>query len=137
MHSSKNRTAWPEYALDIAKVVSRRSEDPFFKVGACILRNDNSDAGVGYNGAPPGIEIDWSNRDERRRRVVHAEVNALRYVVPNEAYLIACNLLPCNDCLKMIASYGIIKIVYEQTYDLDTSSLDLSKEFNIELINIK
>lgn len=137
MHSSKNRTAWPEYALDIAKVVSRRSEDPFFKVGACILRNDNSVAGVGYNGAPPGIEIDWSNRDERRRRVVHAEVNALRYVVPNEAYLIACNLLPCNDCLKMIASYGIIKIVYEQTYDLDTSSLDLSKEFNIELINIK
>ena len=137
MHSSKNRTAWPEYALDIAKVVSRRSEAPFFKVGACILRNDNSVAGVGYNGAPPGIEIDWSNRDERRRRVVHAEVNALRYVVPNEAYLIACNLLPCNDCLKMIASYGIIKIVYEQTYDLDTSSLDLSKEFNIELINIK
>ena len=49
------RLDWEEYALELARVASLRSEDPFMKVGACVLRNDNSVAGVGYNGAPPGI----------------------------------------------------------------------------------
>ena len=60
-----NRISWEEYALELAKVSSRRSEDPYVQVGACILRLDNSVAGLGYNGAPNGIEIDWSDRDER------------------------------------------------------------------------
>ena len=60
------RLDWQEYALELARVASLRSEDPFMKVGACVLRHDNSVAGLGYNGAPPGIEINWENRDERR-----------------------------------------------------------------------
>ena len=130
------RLDWEEYALELARVASLRSEDPFMKVGACVLRNDNSVAGVGYIGAPPGIEINWENRDERRRRVVHAEVNALRYVKPGECKVLACNLLPCNECLKMIASYGIKKVIFSNIYDLDKSSLDLAKEFKIELIQL-
>ena len=65
---SMKRLDWEEYALELARVAALRSEDPFMKVGACVLRHDNSVAGLGYNGAPPGIEIDWSNRDERRKR---------------------------------------------------------------------
>ena len=130
------RLDWEEYALELARVASLRSEDPFMKVGACVLRNDNSVAGVGYNGAPPGIEINWENRDERRRRVVHAEVNALRYVKPGEGELLACKLLPCNDCLKMIASYGIKKVIFSDIYELDKSSLSLAREFKIQLIQL-
>ena len=130
------RLDWEEYALELARVASLRSEDPFMKVGACVLRNDNSVAGVGYNGAPPGIEINWENRDERRRRVVHAEVNALRYVKPGEGELLACILLPCNDCLKMIASYGIKKVIFSDIYELDKSSLSLAREFKIQLIQL-
>lgn len=128
------RPSWQEYALKMAMVASERSEDPYVQVGACVLRHNNSVGGLGYNGAPPGIEINWQDRDERRKRVIHAEVNALRYVHPNECYLLACTHLPCNDCLKMVASYGISKVVYKEVYERDPSSIDLSKEFNIELI---
>ncbi len=131
------RIDWPEYALSLARVASLRSEDPYTKVGACVLRNDNSVGGLGYNGAPPGIDINWSNRDERRKRVVHAEVNALRYVKPGESQLLACTHLPCNECLRMIASYGIKKVFFGEEYERDTSSLELSKEFGIDLVSLK
>ncbi|MAF24541.1 deoxycytidylate deaminase [bacterium] len=131
---SKGRLSWEKYALSLAQASSLRSEDPYVQVGACVLRKDNSIIGVGYNGAPPGIDIDWSNRDERRKRVIHAEVNALRYASPGEGYLLACTHLPCNDCLKMIASYGIKKVIFGEVYERDSSSINLSKEFNIELI---
>ena len=130
------RLDWQEYALELARVASLRSEAPFMKVGACVLRSDHSIAGLGYNGAPPGIDINWEDRDERRKRVVHAEVNALRYAKPGECELLACNLLPCNECLKMIAAYGIKKVVFSKIYDLDKSSLKLAKEFGIQLIQI-
>ena len=130
------RKSWEEYALSLASAASERSEDPYLKVGACVLRHDNSVAALGYNGAPPNVEIDWTNRDERRKRVVHAEINALRYVRPYECYLLACTHLPCNDCLRSIASYGITDVVFGELYDKDHSSLEISKELNINIHNI-
>ena len=130
---SNNRLSWAEYALEIAYAVSKRSEDPYLKVGSCVLRHDNSVAGVGYNGAPKGININWENRDDRRLRVVHSEVNALRYTKPGECKLLACTLLPCNDCLKMIASYGIKEVIFSKFYDKDETSLKLATEFDINL----
>ena len=129
-----SRTTWEEYALDLARVASRRSEDPYVKVGACALRHDNSVAGMGYNGPPPGIDIMWDDREYRRKRVIHAEVNALRYVRPGECRLIASTLLPCNDCIKTIAAYGIRTIVFQDVYERDYSSLTLAEEFRIDLI---
>ena len=131
------RLSWEEYALELAEVASKRSEDPYVKVGACVLRHDNSVAGLGYNGAPPNIDINWEDRDERRKRVIHAEVNALRYTSPNECRFLACTLLPCNDCLKMVASFNIKYIFYRDVYQNDLSTLDLAKEFNIELTCLK
>ena len=84
-----DRLSWEEYALQLATAAAARSEDPYERVGACVLRLDYSVAGVGYNGAPSGVEIDWSDRDRRRERVVHAEVNALRYVRPDEGDILA------------------------------------------------
>ena len=103
------------------------------KVGACLLRHDNSVAGVGYNGAPSGIELNWQDRDHRRVRVVHAEVNALRYTRPGESYLLACTHIPCNDCMKTIAAYGIKEVVFNDVYVRDMSSFDIAQEFNIKL----
>ena len=130
------RPSWARYALELAKAASLRSEDPYLKVGACVLREDKSVAGVGYNGPPAGINIDWSDRDERRKRVVHAEINALRHTRPGEPHLLACTLLPCNDCLKTIAAYGVKQVWYEEVYDKDLSSLALAQEFKISLIKI-
>ena len=130
------RISWGKYALELAKVASQRSEDPFVKVGACALRKDNTVAGLGYNGAPAGVEIDWEDRDDRRKRVIHAEVNALRYTKPGECKLIATTLLPCNECLKLISAYGIEAVIFDEIYQRDYSSLNLAKEFNIELVSV-
>jgi len=127
------RLSWEEYALELAIIASRRSEDPYEQVGSCVLRHAHSVAGLGYNGAPKDVNIDWSNRDQRRARVIHAEVNALRYARPGECYLLACNLLPCNDCLKLAAAYGVEKIIFKKFYDRDDSSLSIAKEFGLDL----
>ena len=68
--------------MKLAEVASTRSEDPYVKVGAFVLRQDHSIGGIGYSGGPSGVEIDWSDRDTRRQYVIHAEANALRYISP-------------------------------------------------------
>tara|TARA_B100000959_G_C14928811_1_gene602687 strand:- start:1186 stop:1662 length:477 start_codon:yes stop_codon:yes gene_type:complete len=133
MPSGAGRIDWRRYALKLALVASERSEDPFLKVGACVLRSDNSVAGLGYNGAPPGINLNWENRDERRLRVVHAETNALRYCEPGRCSILACSHLPCNDCLKTIATYGIREVIFNEVYIRDISSLDVAGDLGIKL----
>jgi dCMP deaminase len=125
--------SWEEYAMALAGVAALKSKDPYVKVGCCLLRHDNTIASLGYNGFPSGVEEDWSDRDERRKYVNHSEQNALRFVKPNECYLAAVTLLPCNDCLKSLASYGIKKVIYREVYDKDDSSLTLANKFGIEL----
>ena len=127
---------WNEYAINIATTVSEKSKDPWRKVGACILRADNSIAAVGYNGFPAGMHEDWSNRDTRRSFVVHAEQNALRYTRPGEGVLMAVTTLPCNDCLKAIAAYGIKQVIYKESYEYDKSSETLAAKFGINLKKI-
>lgn len=125
---------WEEYGLALARVAAMKSKDPWRQVGACVLRHDRTVAGVGFNGFPAGMEEDWSSRERRRMFVVHAEANALRYVKPEEVWLLASTTLPCNNCLRLIASYGIRRVVYGENYPSDESSLELAKEFGVELI---
>ena len=132
----RNRLTWPEYGIELAKTAALRSEDPFVQVGCCILRPDNSIASLGYNGAPPGINIDWSNRDDRRRRVIHAETNALKHIKPGEADRMFVTLMPCGDCIKNAASYGIKQVFYIKVYDLDETARDLALEFGMNLKQI-
>ena len=117
------RLDWEEYALELARVASLRSEDPFMKVGACVLRHDNSVAGLGYNGAPPGIEINWENRDERRKRVIHAEANAIGYAARNgiatDGCIMYCTMTPCIACAKLVTAAGIKEFYYIERYRLD------------------
>ena len=130
------RPSWEHYALSLAKTASTRSQDPFVKVGACAIRFDKSVAALGYNGAPKGIEIDWSDRDERRKRVVHAEINCLSYCKPNEVEFIATTLLPCRSCMQTIAAYSIKKVIFNEIYKQDDFAIELAKEFGIELLQI-
>lgn len=132
------RISWEKYALELAKTASLRSEDPFLKVGACVLRNDNTVASLGYNGAPTGISINWLDREERRKRVIHAESNALKWIRPGEAKLIATTIAPCPACVTLIASYLIPKIIFIDEYDKDVDSLSikLCQEFGIQFHKI-
>jgi len=133
------RMSWDKYGLEIAKAASYRSEDPYLKVGACVLRGDRSIISIGYNGTAPGVNIPWEDRDARRGFVIHAEVNALRYCTPDQTkdgYLYTTHH-PCAECIKVIASYGITYVMYSDLIDgavYDLSSIaELAKAFNISL----
>lgn len=111
-----SRPSWDRYALALARVAASRSEDPHRAVGAAILRADHSVAALGYNGAPSGIEIDWTDRDERRPLVIHAETNALRWVRPGEGVLLATTTKPCSSCITQARANGITEIVYHEDF---------------------
>lgn len=125
----KDRLNLQEYAMKIAETAALRSEDPFHKVGACLIRPDHTIAAMGYNGAPSGVEIDWSDRDERRLWVIHAEANALRYVRPGEVYMMASTMMPCRECVLLAVSYGVREIVYRD--ELDPAVYDKAKVLEI------
>ena len=131
-----SRPSWEEYALLLANTASLRSEDPYIKCGACVLRHDNSVAGLGYNGSPPGYNIDWTDRDARRPFVSHAERSALRYCKPGEAKLIAVTLSPCQHCIIDIAMFGIKKVIFQDDYTDYFQVLEIAKKYDIELIQM-
>ena len=129
IHLATQRPDWYKYALMLAETASKRSEDPYMKVGAVVVRKDNSVASIGYNGVPPGIKIDWTDRDKRRKFVIHAEINALRYIhkSDSEGGFIAITHRPCSACLPVIAAHGIVHVVYSQPIDpvtYDPGTLD-------------
>jgi deoxycytidylate deaminase len=130
----RQRKSWEETALILAETIAAcRSQDPYEQVGACAVLRDNS-VSLGYNGPPPGIEIDWSEREARLARVIHAEVNALRAVAPGQCKFLAVTLLPCRHCMTFIASKGIERIVFRDIYHRDQLAFELAKEFGIQLV---
>jgi dCMP deaminase len=133
------RVSWDEYALDLAKTASQRSEDPYRKVGACALNKDHMVLGLGYNGLASGKvvhQLFLENRDFRRPYMIHAEANCLSLCRRGEVDLLAVTLLPCSYCATMIAAYGIRKVIYQEFYDSDPKALDIFNFYNIKLINI-
>ena len=133
------RISWQEYALNIAKTASERSEDPFMKVGACALNKDNMVLAVGYNGLATGKKVDkyfWAVRRQRRPYMIHAEANCLSLVKRGEVDLLAVTLLPCASCATLIASYNIPKVVYEQEYERDMKALEIFDFYGINCIKL-
>ncbi len=131
------RISWDEYLLRIAEVASCRSQDEHQKVGCAAMRYDKSIASTGYNGAPPNIEINFSDREERRKRVLHGEINCLKYCKCGEVETLAVTISPCSECIKTISAYKIPRVIFRNFYERDNFALKLAKEFNIELIQIK
>ncbi len=132
----RQRLSWEETALLLAETIAQcRSQDPYVQVGACAVLQDNSVC-LGYNGPPPKIEIDWSDRTHRSARIIHAEVNALRSVPPGQCRFLAVTLLPCRHCMTFLASKGVKKIVFREVYERDTLAFALAREFGIELVQM-
>ena len=133
------RLTWDRYALNIAEAASARSEDPYQKVGACALNKERMVVGVGYNGLASGKSADsevWSDRDHRRKYMIHAEANCLSLFKKNEADLIAVTLLPCSYCATMIAAYGIKKVIYKDIYKNDQSAFEIFSFYRINLVRL-
>jgi dCMP deaminase len=136
---SNQRISWEEYALRIATDASLRSEDPYVKVGACGLDENNYVLGTGYNGLARSKNVDisfWEDRDLRRKYMIHAEANLLSLFKRGKCKLLACTLLPCQACATLIASHGVKKVVYKEMYHRDNSAIDIFKFYDIECVNI-
>jgi dCMP deaminase len=131
------RLNWEEYFVSLSVVVSLRSPDVFTKVGAVCVSKENRILSCGYNGllagvdAPEGFYKERENPD-RFLYTVHAEANALTLCRPNEVHTIAITCSPCAVCAKMIASYGIKRVLYLQEYHREKSFKDIFQFYNIE-----
>jgi len=106
-------------------------------VGACILNEEGRVLSVGYNGLPAKFNLKkkfWNIWDERRKYMIHAEINALSLIKKSDKpYLLACTLLPCSSCATSIISYGIKKVIYSEDYHLDKNSLDIFMFYGVQL----
>jgi len=132
------RKGWPETAMKLAyDIANCRSEDPWLQVGAACIKHDNTIV-LGYNGAPVDIDIDWSDRDERRPYVLHAEENVLSNVARGEVKILAVTHIPCERCMKLIAQKGISTVFYSElteNYDHDLA-FKMAAKFKITLRQI-
>lgn len=131
------RINWYEHAINLAEAASKRSEDPYRQVGACILNTNHEVLAVAYNGLASGKTVDdvfWKDRDKRLPYIIHAETNALSMIKKGEGNIIACTLLPCSNCAINIAAHGIKTVLYKELYHRDSNALEIFKFYNIECI---
>jgi len=131
----KNRRSWPEHAIALALEASKRSEDPFNKVGACALGYDNRVLGVAYNGLASGknvTKVFWKDRNRRRPYMIHAEQNLLSLFGRNQARLIAVTLFPCSYCARLISTWNIPEVYYIDDYTHDTEGKNVLDFYGIK-----
>lgn len=133
--NGRKRLDWPKTAICLAAAIAYvRSEDPYVQNGAAVIKKDGTIV-LGYNGAPSGVDIDWSDRDERRKRVLHAEANVLNNCLPGEVEILATTQLPCCECIKLIKQKKISTVYYDKIAEHYDNNLTfaLAKEYGIKL----
>lgn len=107
---------WHGRFLSLAAHVASWSKDPSTKCGAVIVRPDRTIAGLGYNGFPRGFYDNpelLNSREEKYKRVIHAEVNALLHLAerPIGYVLYTWPFLPCCRCATQVIQSGIKGVV--------------------------
>jgi dCMP deaminase len=121
------RPTWDQVWMETAKVLSRRSLDPRFQVGAVIVTDDNTQVlAVGYNGDHRGGPNSVESTEPGQSGFIHAEINALikcdfNHPKAKKMYL---TLSPCRQCAKAIINGGVREVVYLEEYR-DTSGVKL------------
>ena len=107
--------------LEMARLASLDSPDPSTKCGAVVVK-DGRAVSQGCNDFPRGtdqsLEI-WNNREEKYRRVVHGEVNAILNAHDDLRGATLYSWPPghgpsCERCAGVIINAGISRVVYFQ-----------------------
>ncbi len=134
----------------LAEHVSHWSKDPSTKTGCVIVRPDTTVAAVGYNGFPRTIkdrEEILGNREEKYKRTIHCEMNAILsarerldgytlYNWPGQS---------CDRCAVHIIQSGIVKVVSPKIENEFTErwkkqsklAEELFEEAGVEVVYIK
>lgn len=105
--------------MEVAHVISTRSYDKRYKVGAVVVTDDNTQLlSLGYNGNYAGGPNMADSDQPGQSGFLHAEINALLKLDYNnpkrkKMYL---TLSPCQMCAKAIVNAGIDEVVYHEEY---------------------
>lgn len=129
------RPSWDDYFGEIASVVAKRSPDLKRRVGCVIVSPDHRILATGYNGLPAGYtcDMDWWDKGQKDRLVIHAEQNAIIHCdyTKMRGATIYVTLSPCVHCAKMIANSGIARVVCAE--EQADSGLDVLRECGVEV----
>ena len=144
------RLPWPQYFMDITRLVAERSTCSRRKVGAIAVKNKRILA-TGYNGAPRNMRDCFevgclreamgipSGQRHELCRGLHAEQNvivqAAVHGVSLEGSEIYCTHQPCLICTKMIINCGIVAVYYANSYP-DTLAEDMFTEAGVALTRL-
>lgn len=143
------RQSWDEFFIGLARYYATRSKDPSTKVGAVIVRPDNTVAGLGFNGFARGMPDKpeyLTDRTKKYPRMVHAEINAkdsCRDALIH-GYTMYGTFMPCDRCFNQLANRGVSRFVFPKpTADELTRwgesfklTQELAADMNIPLIEI-
>lgn len=115
MNNKTSQAKWDNRFLSFALMYSTISKDPSTKIGCLIVDSLNRPVGWGTNGFSrhsSDSENFFNNREEKYKRVLHAEENALynamQSVVGCTAYL---THPPCLNCCHRLSQNGITRVV--------------------------
>lgn len=106
-------TKWDKRFIQLATLVASWSKDPSTQVGCAIADSRNRLVSVGFNGAPRGVGDVFSDRDQKLRRTIHAEPNALAFAHRDVAGCTAyVTHPPCSNCAGALIQREIARVVY-------------------------
>lgn len=115
MSISDKYRKWDLRFLNLARHVAQWSKDPSTKVGAVITDN-NRIVSLGYNGFPmqtKDTEELYLNREEKYKRIVHAETNAILFAKQplEDCTIYTWPIPPCSTCAGLIIQSKIYRVV--------------------------
>lgn len=131
------RISWDDYFMQTAELASIRSPCERLKVG-CVLVKNNRLISMGYNGFLAGSDHKSIVRNGHEQATIHAEINAITDAAKRGASIDDCvayvTHYPCINCYKALASSGIKKIYYKNSYKNDPILEELG--YKIDLIHL-
>lgn len=106
---------WDHRFGGLIALVASWSKDPSTQVGAAIVDAKNRVVSLGFNGFPRAVADATEaleDRDEKLRRTIHAEENALLFAQrPIEGCTIYVTHPPCARCAAKLIQAGISRVV--------------------------
>jgi len=131
-----NRISIEEYALSLAAIAAKRSEDPYRQVGAVALTPENRVIATAYNGLSPGNVVGpafWEFREIRLPYMIHAEQNICSLFKRGEVNLVAITTMPCSHCILTLAAHGVKQVIYINEYERDDGAIKIAQFHHVKL----
>lgn len=106
-------TKWDTRFIALADHVAEWSKDSSTKVGCVIVDTKKRVVSLGFNGFPVGVLDDVTSREQKLRRTVHAEVNAVSFAARSvEGCTAYVTHAPCSNCAAILIQHGIAEVVF-------------------------